>query len=130
MTDERKKRRQPNKGSFKKGQPSANPKGRGKGKKPKNAITQALDQPVYVTLDGKRKKLTAREAAAYRMAADAVKGDKAAFKMLMAMESAARDVQAAETALAANYPPNEDDLKTIEGICHRIRSTPSSDAPQ
>jgi hypothetical protein len=43
--------------------------------------------------------------------------------MLLDWERAAKMDRKTEAASAARYPLNEDDLKTIDSICDRIRST-------
>lgn len=127
MDEAPKKPRKRNQTSWEKGGPSPNPAGRagkGKSRDHDSAATRALDQPVYPTIDGKRKKLTAREGMAMRLASDALKGDKGAIKILLSWEKASREARKADEAFAANYPVTEDDLKTIDGICARIRATP------
>lgn len=107
-----------------KGGPSPNPHGRkGKPREKKNAASQALDQEITYVVNGRRKKSTVREGTALKLAKEAVEGNKAAIKMLLNWEKAARTDEKATQDSAVAYPLNEDDLKTIDAICERIRAT-------
>jgi hypothetical protein len=111
---------------WKKGGPSPNPHGRkGKPREKKNAASQALDQEITYVVNGQRKKSTVREGTALKLAKEAVEGNKAAIKMLLNWEKAARTEERAIQDSAVAYPLNEDDLKTIDTVCERIRATSS-----
>jgi hypothetical protein len=76
-------RRPPKSTQFKPGN-SGNPKGRPKGSK--NFITlleKELDQPVIVNENGRKKKLSRRQAMAKRIVADALQGDRKATILLL-----------------------------------------------
>ena len=68
---------------FKKGQ-SGNPRGRS----PKNLVTllaDALSEKVYATIDGRRRKITKREAIVTQMVNKSASADPCATKMLIDM---------------------------------------------
>jgi hypothetical protein len=109
---------------WEKGGPTPNPYGRrGKPRDADSAPSKALDQAVSFKLNGKEKKSTVRERMALQLAKQALDGDKPALKILLAWEKASKTEKKAEATSAASYPLNEDDLKTIDSICERIRST-------
>lgn len=92
-------RRPPKDGQFKKGK-SGNPKGRPKGSK--NFITlleKELDQPVVVNENGRKKKVSRRQAMAKRIVADALQGDRKALFLLL-------DVLRRMDRLASSEPPS------------------------
>jgi hypothetical protein len=92
-------RRPPKNTQFKPGN-SGNPKGRPKGSK--NFITlleEELDQPVIVNENGRKKKLSRRQAMAKRIVADALQGDRKAIFLLL-------DVLRRMDRLASNEPPS------------------------
>lgn len=71
---------------FKPGQ-SGNPKGRPKNQKSFNAyLFKALDEPVEVNENGKRKQMTRREVAARQIAIKAMKGDLKAMTYIRSLE--------------------------------------------
>lgn len=78
---------------------------------------------MHFTLNGKRKKSTIRKHAALKLAKDAAEGDKKALKMLLEWERAAQNEKKAEAVFSAQYPLAEDDCRTIDNICARIRAT-------
>jgi Family of unknown function (DUF5681) len=66
---------------FRKGQ-SGNPKGRGKGTKNFATIfMKAMSQPVTITENGKRRKISKLDAAVTQLANDAARGDKKAIQL-------------------------------------------------
>ena len=68
---------------FKKGQ-SGNPRGRPKKTLP-GLLLAALNEPVFVTIDGKRRKITKREVIVTQMVNNAAGADLRATKMLIDM---------------------------------------------
>jgi hypothetical protein len=68
---------------FKKGQ-SGNPRGRPKKDLP-GLLLAALNEPVFVTIDGKRRKITKREVIVTQMVNNAAGADLRATKMLIDM---------------------------------------------
>src|SRR5271167_1395243 len=68
---------------FQKGQ-SGNPRGP-RGKNLSALLIAALNEPVYVTIDGKRRKITKREAIVTQMVNKSAKADLRATKMLFDM---------------------------------------------
>ena len=104
---------------FKKGQ-SGNPRGRS----PKNLATllaDALNEKVYVTIDGRRRKITKREAIVTQMVNKSASADLRATKMLIDMP---KDVE--QSAGVASPPPSpppftEADEMVVEQLVERIR---------
>jgi len=103
----------------KKGQ-SGNPRGRS----PKNLATllaDALNEKVYVTIDGRRRKITNREAIITQMVNKSASADLRATKMLIDMQ---KDVeQKAGVASPRRSPPRftEADEEVVEQLAERIR---------
>lgn len=92
-------KRPPKSSQFKKGR-SGNPKGRPKSSK--NLITlleKELDQPVIVNENGRKRKLSRRQAMAKRIVADALQGDRKALFLLL-------DVLRRMDRLAISEPPS------------------------
>ena len=104
---------------FKKGQ-SGNPRGRS----PKNLATllaDALSEKVYATIDGRRRKITKREAIVTQMVNKSTSADLRATKMLIDM---LKDVeQTAGVASPPLSPPpfTEADEEVVEQLVERIR---------
>ena len=103
---------------FKKGQ-SGNPRGRS----PKNLATllaDALNEEVYVTIDGRRRKITKREAIVTQMVNKSASADLRATKMLIDM---LKDVE--QTAGVASPPPSPPPFtgadEVVEQLVERIR---------
>src|SRR5271166_5940174 len=104
---------------FKKGQ-SGNPRGRS----PKNLpalLADALNERVWVTIDGKRRKITKREAIVTQMVNKSASADLRATKMLIDMM---KDVE--QKANGAPQPPSpppftEADEQVLEQLVERIR---------
>jgi hypothetical protein len=117
-------RKPPKRTQFKKGQ-SGNPKGRPKGSK--NLFTlveRALDAKVPVVKDGKKARISKREAAATQLVNKAAGGDIKAFGVISAM-SMGRDEKNRGEATAAIFSTPHDEA-VIKLIVDRIRrSSPS-----
>ena len=112
---------------WKRGGPTPNKYGRaGKPRDASSMASRAFDEKVFVTQDGKRRKLTKREVAAITIATDAAKGDKAAVKLMLSWmrQDEERKATAADAEARSTYRLSADDLKTIEGILARLRGTP------
>jgi Family of unknown function (DUF5681) len=104
---------------FKEGQ-SGNPRGRS----PKNLATllaDALSEKVYATIDGRRRKITKREAIVTQMVNKSASADLRATKMLIDM---LKDIE--QKAGVASPPPSpppftEPDDVVVEQLVERIR---------
>src|SRR5271156_5322507 len=104
---------------FKKGQ-SGNPGGRST-KSLATLLADALNEKVYVTIDGKRRKITKREAIVTQMVNKSTSADLRATKMLIDMM---KDVE--QKAGVASPPPEprrftEADEEAVEQLVERIR---------
>ena len=104
---------------FQKGQ-SGNPRGPRR-KNLSALLVAALNEPVYVTIDGKRRKITKREAIVTQMVNKSASADLRATKMLIDM---LKDVE--EKAGVASPPPSpppftEADEVVVEQLVERIR---------
>jgi hypothetical protein len=105
---------------FKKGQ-SGNPGGRSAKTLPA-LLADALDETVYVTIDGRRRKLTKREAIIAQMVDKSASADLRATKMLIDMMK-----DAEHKAGVAAPPPkprrlDEADKEVVELFVARLRS--------
>ena len=103
---------------FKKGQ-SGNPRGRPKKTLP-GLLLAALNQPVFVTIDGKRRKITKREVIVTQMVNNAAGADLRATKMLIDMMT---DIER-KAGVAAPPEPHRfapADEQVIKGVVERIR---------
>jgi hypothetical protein len=79
---------------------SGNPKGRPKGTRPVGAILQeVLGQKIVVTENGKSRRLPFLEVLFRRLANDAVRSDKAAMKLLLALVDRYNESPEAKTQL-------------------------------
>jgi len=77
--------RPPKKNRFKKGD-RANPNGRPKGSKDKTSLfKKTLDRPVYMTLEGKKTKVSYSEAFLSKISQDSLQKDKAAVNIIISM---------------------------------------------
>jgi hypothetical protein len=104
---------------FQKGQ-SGNPGGRSK-KKRHAVLADALDEQVFVTIDGERRKITKREAAVYQLVNKSAIADLRATKMLFDM---IKDVeQKASVTSPAPEPRRLDaaDKEVEQHLVDRIR---------
>jgi len=109
---------------FKKGQ-SGNPRGP-RGKNLPALLVAALDEPVFVTADGRRRKITKREAVVAQLVNKSASADLRATKMLIDMlkdiEKKAGIAPPAETSLA---PADEE---VIEAFVARLRRQIAAEA--
>jgi Family of unknown function (DUF5681) len=104
---------------FKKGQ-SGNPRGRS----PKNLATllaDALNEKVYVTIDGKRRKITKREAIVTQMVNKSTSADLRATKMLIDMMKGVEQKAGVRSPTPAPPPLTEADEPVVEQLVERIR---------
>jgi hypothetical protein len=104
---------------FKKGQ-SGNPRGRS----PKNLATllaDALNEKVYVTIDGKRRKITKREAIVTQMVNKSTSADLRATKMLIDMMKGVEQKAGVPSPTPEPPPLTEADEQVVEQLVERIR---------
>jgi len=104
---------------FKKGQ-SGNPGGRSAKNLP-TLLADALNEQVFVTIDGRRRKITKREAIVTQMVNKSASADLRATKMLIDMM---KDVEqkAGATPPPPSPPPfTEADEEVVEQLVERIR---------
>jgi hypothetical protein len=104
---------------FRKGQ-SGNPGGRSK-KKLHALLADALNEPVFVTIDGERRKISKREAVVHQLVNNSATADLRATKMLFDM---IKDVeQKASVASPAPKPRRLDaaDKEVMQQLVDRIR---------
>ena len=104
---------------FRKGQ-SGNPGGRGK-KQLSALLADALNEPVFVTIDGERRKTTKREAVVLQLVDKSTSADLRATKMLFDMMK-----DAEQKAGVAAPPPeprrlSEADKEVVQQLVERIR---------
>jgi hypothetical protein len=112
-------RKPPKQTQFAKGK-SGNPKGRPKGSRNFATVLQdELKRRVPITEDGKRKKITKREATAKQLANKAASGDLKAIPIVL------NETRAYETAAAVDLSSAEivtpEDQAVMESIVRRIR---------
>ena len=103
---------------FKKGQ-SGNPRGRPKKNLPA-LLAAALNEPVYVTTNGKRRKITKREAVIIQLVNESAGANLHATKMLIDM------MKDLEKKTGAEPPPKPHrfaatDEEVLRGVAERIR---------
>jgi hypothetical protein len=103
---------------FKKGQ-SGNPRGRPKKNLP-TLLVAALNEPVFVTIDGERRKITKREAVITQLVNESAGANLRATKMLIDMM---KDI---ERKTGTEPPPEPHrlapaDEEVIKGVVERIR---------
>ena len=104
---------------FRKGQ-SGNPGGRSK-KKLSALLADALNEPILVTIDGERRKITKREAVVHQLVNKSTDADLRATQMLFDMMK-----DAEQKAGAASPPPEprrltEADKEVVQQLVERIR---------
>src|SRR6267142_5158175 len=104
---------------FKKGQ-SGNPGGRSK-KQLSALLADALNEPVFVTIDGERRKITKREAVVHQLVDKSTSADLRATKMLFDM------IKEAEHKAGVAAPPPEprwlsaEDKEVVQLFVERLR---------
>ena len=102
---------------FKKGQ-SGNPRGRPKKNLPA-LLVAALNEPVFVTIDGERRKITKREAVITQLVNESASANLRATKMLIDM---LRDIEKrAEPATAEKNPFSPTDKEVVQQLITRLR---------
>jgi hypothetical protein len=99
---------------FKKGQ-SGNPRGRPKKNLPA-LLVAALNEPVFVTIDGERRKITKREAVITQLVNESAGANLRATKMLIDMM---KDVEKKTGAEPRRFAPADEEV--IKGVVERIR---------
>jgi hypothetical protein len=120
-------RKPPKHAQFAKGK-SGNPKGRPKGSRNFATVIQnELKRRVAVTEDGRRKKITKREAVAKQLVNKAAAGDPKAIPVLL------NETRPYETGAAAGATQSEmmspEDQAVMEGIKRRIHEAASTSDP-
>jgi hypothetical protein len=120
-------RKPPKRTQFPKGQ-SGNPRGRPKGSGNfQTAILKELKRRVPITEDGKRKKITKREAVAKQLVNKAAAGDPKAIPVLL---NETRSYEAAAAATAAQPESmTEEDQKVAQGILRRFLESNAAARP-
>jgi hypothetical protein len=114
-------RKPPKRTQFKKGE-SGNPKGRPKGSKNLfTLIERALDAKVPVVRDGKKARISKREAAVTQLANKAAGGDLKAFNLISAMSKEQEEKSRGE-ATAAIFSTRHDE-SVIKSFVDRVRRT-------
>jgi len=103
---------------FKKGQ-SGNPGGRRKKQLP-TLLADALDEPVFVTIDGERRQITKREAIVHQLVNKSTTADLRATKMLFDMMKEA-ELQADAVAPAEKNVFAPTDKEVVRNLVERIR---------
>ncbi len=105
---------------FKKGEPSANPRGR-PAKNLMALLVEGLNKPVVVTEDGQRRTITVREAIVTQLINKSATADLRATKMLLDM------IKDAEKQTAAASPPEKPfrftaaDEEVVDQLIERLR---------
>jgi hypothetical protein len=104
---------------FKKGEPSANPRGR-PAKNLAALLVEGLNKPVVVTEDGQRRTITVREAIVTQLINKSATADLRATKMLLDM------IKDAEKQTAATPPPEKPwftaaDEEVVDQLIERLR---------
>ena len=103
---------------FKKGQ-SGNPGGRRKKQLP-TLLADALDEPVFVTIDGERRQITKREAIVHQLVNKSTTADLRATKMLFdMMKEAEQKADAVAPAEKNVFAPT--DKEVVRNLVERIR---------
>ena len=100
---------------------SGNPKGRPKGSRNFATVIQnELKRRIAVNEDGKRKKITKREAVAKQLVNKAAAGDP---KILPVLLNEARPYEAAAASSMQSDTMSEDDRMVMDGILRRLRES-------
>jgi Family of unknown function (DUF5681) len=104
---------------FRKGQ-SGNPGGRRKKTLPA-LLADALNEPVVVTIDGERRKITKREAVVHQLVDKSTSADLRATKMLLDMMKDAEHKAGAAAPPPEPRRPSEADKEVVQLLVERIR---------
>lgn len=109
----------PKEHQFQKGK-SGNPKGRPKGAKSiKTIVEDRLSQKIMVTIGGKKKSLTKKEAIIEHMIANALKGDSKARSEILKITAL---IEASETkGDGGNLPPSEADYAVLRAAFKNVK---------
>ena len=110
---------------FQKGQ-SGNPRGPRR-KDLSSLLIAALNEPVYVTIDGKRRKITKREAIVTQMVNKSAKADLRATKMLFDMM---KEVEPKAGAAAPAEKLTAPDREVVELFVTRLRRQIAAEAAE
>jgi len=107
---------------FKKGEPSANPRGRPR-KNMTALLVEGLNKKVTVTENGRRRKVTLREAITSQLINQSASADLRATKMLLDLiKDAERQTAAAAAAAPEPAPPfTKADEEVVEQLIERLR---------
>jgi hypothetical protein len=104
---------------FRKGQ-SGNPGGRSKKNLPA-LLADALNEPVFVTIDGERRKITKREAVVHQLVNKSTTADLRATKMLFDMMKDAEQRAGVDAPPPEPHPLDAADKEVAEQLVERIR---------
>jgi hypothetical protein len=104
---------------FRKGQ-SGNPGGRSKKNLPA-LLADALNEPVFVTIDGERRKITKREAVVHQLVNKSTTADLRATKMLFDMMKDAEQRAGVDAPPPEPRPLDAADKEVAEQLVERIR---------
>jgi len=107
---------------FKQGEPSANPRGRPR-KNMTALLVEGLNKKVTVTENGRRRKVTLREAITSQLINQSASADLRATKMLLDLiKDAERQTAAAAAAAPEPAPPfTKADEEVVEQLIERLR---------
>ncbi|MBV8120369.1 MAG: hypothetical protein JO081_10600 [Alphaproteobacteria bacterium] len=111
---------------FQKGQ-SGNPRGP-RGKNLSALVIAALNEPVYATIDGKRRKITKKEAIVTQMVNKSADADLRATKMLIDMVKEAEQ-KASMGAPAEKNPFSPTDKEVVQQLIERLRRNMCAGCP-
>src|SRR5271169_7038283 len=104
---------------FPKGQ-SGNPGGRSKKNLP-SLLADALNEPVFVTVNGRHRKITKREAVVHQLVNKSTSADLRATKMLMDMMKDVERKAGIASPAPEPRPLDEADKEVVEQLVERIR---------
>ena len=105
---------------FKKGAPSANPRGRPR-QNMAALLVEGLNKKVVVTEDGRRRKITVREAIVKQLINQSATADLRATKMLLDMIKDAEKQAGAAPAPEPSAPFTAADEEVVEQLIERLR---------